>query len=229
MSACASQKPVLRPATIIEQSEEPNAGWWYARYRIKWPENTPPAWNVDLAIAHGIIAPVLYKHESDLALWRFHRRAVRDKRGHQFSFIFYAPQKTAHQIFIALGASGLLQEMKDSGVIVKEIYDNTDKIKRPLIEDTSDKKWSPQIQKSWPYYIMGVSRMWLAAIEEIGFDLQPEVQFYSLESRLDFYRQVNDRLLQLWREEGQHSFLHHLYALFGYEPTRIFRFEYMRF
>ncbi len=35
---------------------------------------------------------------------------------------------------------------------------------------------------------------------------------------LDFYRQVNDAVTDTWHREGHHAFLHHLNALFGYEP-----------
>ena len=32
------------------------------------------------------------------------------------------------------------------------------------------------------------------------------------------YQEVNATLSQMWREEGRHAYLHHLNALFGYEP-----------
>jgi hypothetical protein len=45
----------------------------------------------------------------------------------------------------------------------------------------------------------------------------------------DFYRVVNERLVELWRDEGGHAFIHHLNALFGYEETFIYERRLMRF
>jgi hypothetical protein len=38
---------------------------------------------------------------------------------------------------------------------------------------------------------------------------------------LDRYRQAESKVSALWRNEGQHAFLHHLSAIFGYEPVLI--------
>ncbi len=223
LSACASQKPTwtFRPAEHpMDLSEH---GWWYARFHIQWPENTSPCWHVGVCIAHQVILPILTEHGDNLALWRFHRRAARDQSGHQFSFIFYACPETADQIFTALRADTILARMQDAGVVTDISFDDTTTITRPDIEDTSDPNWSPQIQKSWPYFIMGVSQMWLSSIIEIAEGMSHEYDPYSVQETLGFYQDVDMTVKTLWQEEGRHSLLHHLSAIFGYVPVRLNR------
>ncbi len=62
----------------------------------------------------------------------------------------------------------MLQGMKDRGVIVRVSCDDTTTVTRPNLEDTSDRSWSLPVQKSWPFYIMGVSEMWLNLIREVA-------------------------------------------------------------
>ena len=193
-------------------------GWWYARFRLRWPEEEPVNWHWDLLIAHKIIAPTLDQFKGDIRLWRFHRRAARDPAGHQFSFIFYASAQTAYQIFDALRANELLAEMKLTGVLIADFYDQPDKIGKPGIGDTSDPNWPPAIQKSWPYYIMGASQMWLNLINETVADMPPRSAALSLDENEQLYKKVDEIITSLWETNGQHAFLHHLNALFGYKP-----------
>jgi hypothetical protein len=193
-------------------------GWWSARFRMQWPEEQPVNWQWDLLIADKIIAPVLEQYKESIRLWRFHRRAARDQAGHQFSFIFYSSAERATQIFDALRSDALLAEMKSAGVVIAAIYDQTDNIAKPRISDTSDPHWPSAIQKSWPYYIMGASQMWLNLISETVAEMQPPGAALSLAENEQLYKRVNAEITSLWEANGQHAFLHHLNALFGYEP-----------
>jgi hypothetical protein len=200
---------------------ETGQGWWYARFRITWPENTEPSWHIDLLIADKIIAPVLSEHNEILTLWRFHRRAARDQEGHQFSFTFYASPSTAEQVFSDLKSSSLLKKMKHAGLIIKDIYDDTNRITASEISDTSDGNWAPVIKKSWPYFIMGVCQMWLTLVTEVADDLPDIKQNAALSKLILRYRQINETVKSLWREQGSHALLHHLNAIFGYEPVLV--------
>jgi hypothetical protein len=193
-------------------------GWWSARFQLQWPEGEPANWHWDLLIAHKIIAPTLEQFKGGILLWRFHRRAARDQAGHQFSFIFYASAETAYQIFDALRSNALLAEMKLSGMVIADIYDQTDKIGKPRIGDTSDPNWPSAIQKSWPYYMMGASQMWLNLINETVADMSPPGAALSLAENDQLYKEVDAIITSLWETNGQHAFLHHLNALFGYKP-----------
>lgn len=204
-------------------------GWWYARFRIKWPENTEPSWHIDLLIVQEIIAPVLNQHSKDIFFWRFHRRAARDEEGHQFSLTLYSSAKSVKKIFNDIRANSLLKRMKKAGLIVQDIYEDPAKIIAPRIEDTSDGHWSPAIRKSWPFFIMGVCKMWLSLIAEISEGIPEKQKGPSLNKMLKFYQQVNDIIKSLWRDEGCHAMLHHLNAIFGYEPIFVREINLRRF
>jgi len=108
-------------------------------------------------------------------------------------------------------------------MVVRDTYDDTSVITRPNIEDTSDRSWSSAIQKSWPFYIMGVSEMWLNLVSEVALETSRAggKTSASVDEQLRFYEQVNASIDRMWKEEGQHAFLHHLNAIFGYEPLTV--------
>ena len=195
-----------------------SAGWWSARFRMYWPPEEEPFWHTDLLIAHKIVAPVFLQYKDRIYLWRFHRRATRDGAGHQFSFIFYASAQTAYQVFDTLRSNALLTEMAYTGRVIEEVYDNPDRITKPRIKDTSDPNWPSLIQKSWPYYIKGVSQMWLNLITETVADMPTPDAPLSLDEYEELYKEVNATITSLWENNGRHAFLHHLNALFGYKP-----------
>lgn len=226
-SACATRTytwPFRRGEPV---REPPRGGWWYAKFYINWPEDIQPFMYIDLCLAHRVLLPVLSEHKDNISLWRFHRRAARDQAGHRFGFIFYASPEVAEEIYADLQNNSLLAEMSHAGLIIDIAYDDTLVITRPHIENTSDPNWSTTIQKSWPYFIMGVSQMWLASIAEIVEQEFPGYDPSSLDEMLTFYEHVDETLTSLWQEEGRHSLLHHLNAIFGYEPVRLNRGDIM--
>ena len=231
LTGCAAiVKP--KPVETIEPPPSESAssgGWWYARFHMQWPTEEEPSWHLDLLIAHKIVAPVLLQYQDHMHLWRFHRRAARDDAGHRFSFIFYASAETAYQVFDALSSNALLTEMVYSERIIEAGYDNPDRIARPRIEDTSDPKWPLSIQKSWPYYIKGVSQMWLNLISEIVADMPSDGSPLSVNEYEEFYKEVNTTIISLWERDGRHAFLHHLNALFGYEPLIFYEKRMLKF
>lgn len=221
------QKQEIKPVTSAALPS--GNGWWFARFRMKWPPDTQAVWYMDLYLAHQVIMPLLEQHKNDISLWRFHRRAARDKAGRQFSFIFYSSPQTAQSIFNLLKTNRQVNNLKFADVIDQETYDNPARITRPKIEDTSDKKWPVSIQKTWPYYIMGVSQMWLDLISEVTKEHLENTSPASLEEIEAFYQQVNETITKLWQKEGRHAFMHHLNALFGYEPLIYYEKRYLTF
>lgn len=209
------------PASEKEMVEAAPGGWWYARFVMNWPEGRDPFWYLDPLLAHRVVAPVLDRYGGEIVLWRFHRRAARDQAGHQFSFIFFSSQQTARRIFAALQSDPVLAALKQRGLVARDGYDDPNTITRPHIEDTSDRHWPLSIQKSWPYYLQGASEMWLNLIVEMVNQLTGGKLPASMEELLRFYERLNGEIGRLWREEGQHAFLHHLNALFGYEPLMV--------
>lgn len=218
LSACAaSRQPEMPIAVPAVSGEAKTIGWRRVSFEIQWPENAEPSWHIDALLAHRVVAPVLQRNRADIQLWRFHRRAKRDAAGHRFSFIFYSSAATAAHIIAAIKAQPSLQKLLSDEKIVRADYDDPQRNDKPNIADTSDPIWSPIIQKTWPDFIMGASEMWLGLIREIAAERQKQGE--TDEDTL--YRDVQTQLGSIWREEGQHPFLHHLNALFGYEEMLV--------
>ena len=231
LAGCASLSPVQRhEVKSIKPAELPAGnGWWRVRFRMNWPPDTDPDWHMDLYLAHQVVMPLLEKNKKAIYLWRFHRRAKRDREGRRFTFWFYSTPATAQQIFDDLRSDPIVVNCLSAKVIDEIRYDDPARITRPHIKDTSDTNWPVSIQKTWPYYITGVSQMWLNLVAEIADrDLQddhPE----TLEDIESFYRQADETVTELWQKNGRHAFLHHLNAVFGYEPLIYWEKRYMEF
>lgn len=223
-AGCSSLAVPNPPAagTTAEAASPPREGWWNVRFKIYWPDTSQkPSWYVDALLADRVVSPVLERHRRHLALWRFHRRAAGDDSGHQFSLIFYGTPSTARKIYKEIEANPLLEEMKTRGLIVRVACDDTDNIRRPGLEGQSDRHWSPVLQKSWPYFIMGVSEMWLDLVHRIADEENLSTEPETMEEIQERYRKINARVDELWGKEGGHAFLHHLNAVFGYEPVTV--------
>lgn len=191
-------------------------GWWSVRFRMDRPDEKT-RWESDLLIAHRIVAPLIKVYRSDIDLWRFHRRSAEDIRGHQFSFLFFTSADTAHRIHQQVIADPVVGQLFSSGIIVEVLTDDVAHNDRRAVGDTSDANWSPVMQDNWPYFIMGASRMWLGMIDQVSRDIGIEDQA-TCEQLLDHYQNVNDRVTYTWQHESQHALLHHLNAIFGYQP-----------
>ena len=218
MAGCAMTRPGELAGTIASPPEEiaSSDGWWFARFRMQWPVGEAVNWHWDLLIAHRIVASVLEQYQDQIRLWRFHRRANRDEAGHQFSFIFFTSAETAGEVFNQLRSNELLSELISAQMVIEDLYDNTDRIAKPRIEDASDQNWPLSIQKNWPYFIMGVSRMWLNLISDAIGGMPDSGSPLSLQEIEVQYKKANAAVSELWQNEGQHAFLHHLSAVFGY-------------
>ena len=231
LTGCASLGHVPRHELKPIAPEELPAGngWWRVRFRMNWPPDTEPVWHLDLYLAHQVLMPVLEKYKADIRLWRVHRRAKRDRAGRQFTFWFYATPRTAQQIFGSLQSNPIIIDSLAAGIIDKIIYSNPAEIKRPNIEDTSDTKWPDSIQKTWPYYIAGVSRMWMNLVAQVADSDLADDPPASPEEIDSFYWQVDEAVTELWQEKGRHAFMHHLNAVFGYEPLIYYEKRFMNF
>lgn len=190
--------------------------WWRCQFKIVWPENSRLDWGMDLLLAHAVIAPVFKKYNKNISYWRFHRRAARDSAGHQFSFIFFSKPEIAASIFWEIQQSPILQQALEANLVEKLVTGDPNNPEYPNIEDTSDPNWPVDIQKNWPSFIMGVSSLWLGLINDLF--QEPPNKPNDINLLLDKYRSVDAKVTQMWRSEGQHAFLHHLNAVFGYNP-----------
>lgn len=226
LSACAYQQPAttVLPSGAARTAEQVQY-WWHVNYRIKWRENTEPEFFIDLLLADAVIEPILLLHRDAITYWRFHRRAIRDKAGHQFSFIFYADKDTARSIYQQVNRNEITGKMLEMNILQKILTDDPDRNTLTDINATSDKNWPLELQNAWPAYIMGASSTWLQLINQAIKDDQPGNDINYL---LGVYKQADATISGIWYEQGQHAFLHHLNAIFGYEPIRINK-ELLRF
>ncbi len=209
-----SQPPII-PVPLTEVAVPQAYGWWFVRFRMDRPTGET-RWERDLLIAHRVAAPLIRTHEGEIDLWRFHRRAAEDETGHQFTFLFYTTAAVADSINQVIVENPLVVRMLADGVIQEVLTDAVDHNDRPNVGDSSDPKWSPVMQRTWPHYIMGVSRMWLAMIDHVsqehGIADDP-----TLGQLLEHYELVNNEVTHIWQQEGYHALLHHLNAIYGYE------------
>lgn len=225
LGACAATvhvdpEPLIEPGKAALAVEKPGHAWWQLRFKLDWPEGEEPDFSRHVLIAEQLMLPAIIAHEQDLALWRFHRRAARDASGHQFSLIFYADEDTAAQINDTISTDPLTLWLLNHSMIEKTAFNKRTRQELGLLEETSDPEWPVEVQRSWPYFIMGASQSWLMLVQEISqrAGLEGEVSYSRL---LSHYRQVDQELNAQWAEYGQHAYLHHLNAIFGYQPLRI--------
>ncbi|RLB85923.1 MAG: hypothetical protein DRH15_02755 [Deltaproteobacteria bacterium] len=222
ISLCSCAKPNVPTPTASQATPTfPTKGWWHVRFKIFWPQDSRPRWWVDAAIAHEVINPILRNNKSNIELWRFHRRAARDKTGHQLSLLFYSSAMVADRVYEDIAANTFLQELLTEGIVVSVKYDDTSLVAMAGIGDTSDPNWAVEIQNSWPYFIMGASEMWLGTLNQITLEYQKEHPFSSLDEKLEGYQDIYDSMVFLWQEQCGHALLHHLYALYGYVPIKV--------
>jgi hypothetical protein len=213
-------------AAVIDGSASAPDGalyWWYVRFRMAWPEGEDAPWYPDLWLADRVLGPVLEEEADAIALWRFHRRAARDGAGRQFSFIFRASSETAARVNGQIRADAVVRWMQADGLLEAVVFDDPARPSRPGIGDASDPAWTPALQRAWPHFIMGVSRLWLELIRELDqsgeWPQEPAVRFAAISDAVDAH----------WRDEGGHALLHHLNAVFGYREIQILRRELLRF
>jgi hypothetical protein len=185
--------------------------WWHARFITPLAVDQEPRWVSDLMVADLVIEPVIGEFASSLALWRFHRRAVPDGGGHVFSFIVYADRQTAGQLLARIEQSPALARLREHGLIDRYENDLLAENRATTPGATSDPSWSPPLREVWPAYIMGASVMWLGLINQ-HLDATGAAERDFAELVAD-YEQVNAAIGELWRQEGQPAFLHHLNAL----------------
>lgn len=228
LAGCAPGFRVCPPGAAPHlEAERLGGGWWYASFKIRWPEGEEYSMHIDLMIAHKVAAPVLDEFKNEIHLWRFHRRAARDEAGHRFSLILYCPPEVARKAFSEIDSSIVLEEMKSAGIVEKVSYDDTNKISKGGIDGVSDKGWSKAVQRSWPWFITGVSETWLDLIDQYANDGRPKP--LTLDETIEFYRGIDQSVREAWMKEGAHAFLHHLNALFGYGPVTVQGKYQMRF
>ena len=228
--ACAGPSidtpPPSASAPTARVAGEPK--WWRLRVRMGFKDLEQVQWHIDALLAERLFAPLIERYGPALTPWRFHRRAGPDEYGHQFSFIFYADAAIADRVVRTLDASLLLDRLRRAGYVRSVLMPHEDTVWGGDLGAVSDRSWPTEIQRSWPWFIMGVSQHWLALIREVrsGADLPADGDLHATLAR---YEAIHSRVDALWQNHAQHAYLHHLNAAFGYrllllEERRLTRF-----
>ena len=223
LTACAQVVTVRTPPQDLPAGSVDTAGgndaWWTIAFAIRWDRENEPDWHLDALLADQVCAPSLAALNTHVRLWRFHRRAGRDETGHRFSLRVYTDAQTADNLYARMRESSVLQWLESDERVTSVTLARMHAPAPPSIAGSSDSAWPPEIQESWPWYVMGVSQTWLSLIDQVK--AEDPFEETSTAALLDYYVTVNDRVSALWRMHGQQVYLHHLNALFGYAPLVI--------
>ena len=213
VASCAS-------TTQLSESLESEKYWWRVKFRFVWPQDTFPDFYYHAVVADQVLRPIIDAHKAELELWRFHRRAARDKAGHQFSFIFYTDKQMADVIHHKIESDKLITAMIDNATIESIHFTGAKTANNSLLSATSDTSWPLEIQKSWPSFIMGTSQSWLDLIVQMRGD-DNDIKQLALNDLLTFYQNLNSEVTTQWTQYGRHAYFHHINAVFGYQPVYI--------
>lgn len=223
LSACTRVVVVDTPMQALPKSTigaaQAGEDWWDIDFTMNWDREQPPDLFLDALIADQVCAPALASVGGQIRLWRFHRRYAPDAIGHRLRLRVYTDEASADRLFENVRASSVVQWLESD-----EWVDSVKMMRRvrpedPPIARASDADWPPAIQASWPWFIMGVSQAWLVLIKEVSAEQRYEGT--SKWTLLDHYRKVDESIDGQWRAFGQHAYLHHLNAIFAYEPIVI--------
>ena len=176
LAACTPALQVEPTAAFVPRgasldAEQADRYWWQARFRLIWPDDEPPDFAAHLLIAEQILLPIIVENQAELPLWRFHRRAGRDGAGNQFSLIFLTDNATASRIDREINSAPLTQWLLDNALMDKVSFAQRSPEQLGRLELTSDPEWPIEIQRSWPYFIMGASQTWLMLVQELAIQV----------------------------------------------------------
>ena len=218
----ANQQVTIADNLLVDQQ-----GWWQVSFHRNYQQGDDVMWYLGTLLAYEVIKPVIDTNQQ-LRLWRFHQRAKEDQSGHKFSFVFYSARSDAEKIHQYVKDNALVKQLLTDNYIERISFFEFKGKDRSAIENTSDKSWPLELQRSWPYFIMGASQTWLSLIDE--FYQQEQIsEEPDLAQQVELFKKLNDKINQVWEQKGHHAFLHHLNALFGYQELYIIDRRLMRF
>ena len=223
LSACTRVVVVDTPMEALPtagvDAGQSGDNWWHIDFTMHWDRQDSPDMFIDTLIADQICAPALAAVGDRIRLWRFHRRAAPDAIGHRLSLRAYTDEASAESLFEHIRESSVLQWLESDEWVESVKLVERERPDEPPIARASDPNWPPAIQASWPWFIMGVSQTWLVLIKQVS--AEQSLQGSSKWALLDHYQDVHKTIDAQWRAFGQHAYLHHLNAIFGYEPLVI--------
>ena len=190
--------------------------WYLINLKLKSKDFANPEFFIALAILDLLFTPTVKKFRKDFECWRFHWSSTPED-GHRLKLFFKTSSQKAEEI--AKFVNGI-----DFCTFAKREYLETEEIKSEIfgseessstIEVISDESWPEEIQKSWPHYIMGVSDMAIALVEEVKMKQGEEVDQSDKAKIEEYYKKVEAGIASIWKRYGNHAFFHHLALVLG--------------
>ena len=189
-------------------------------------------WWKGLFLVDKLARKIYEQLSSDIVLWRLHRRASVEPPGHQLTLFYYATNETQNIILGMIKKSNAVKLLDRTGILKKNHFVNLGSD----IDVTSDKKWPPELQKTWPHFADGLSTSYLGLIElikkrfGINHDVIPPIRVDTSEITIKElisgiainYIKLLEKTDNLWSEHGSHAYFHHTNAIFNYHTTRIY-------
>lgn len=208
---------IVNPKNISKPSD--SYRWYFYRFRFNYNFDKSPKWWLDLFIIDRIFRVIIESKgiNYQIKLWRFHRRAEKDKAGHQTTLLCYTTCRDSVVIDNIIKTIPSFKLLSDSNFLreyfVEEGGEN--------IDGSGDGHWIKEIRQSWPHFIQGASKSILEMLKLINEGFYSPGDLDNILDIEEFYQKVNERFVHIWYSQGGHAFLHHLNALFGYEMTKV--------
>lgn len=173
--------------------------------------------HIDFSIIRYVVYDIINKYNKDILHWRFHRRFNEDKAGHIFKLFVFTDKSIGQQVKTDIDTN-LLSKLLLTHRILKSIdwkEENKSDGLNDKVEGILDaQKWTIEIKKSWIHFAEGVSKLmmdWILLYDAPKID--SNTNFTEIDKR---YKTIQDDFEGKILKDGQHAFIHHLDAFFGY-------------
>jgi hypothetical protein len=195
--------------------------WYDYFFRIEEFNPNPPNWRtwIDLFLLDAVIGESLRTQPDDLS-WLIHRRWVPDEAGHEFKFSCYCSFDAANRL------DQSIRNLQAFQLYEKQLATYSRRARYECVPGSAlfprgEAWWPTEIPAPWTGFICGASRCLLELIIEVKrgprLPCAPPVM-HDVKSIEQFYGQIEYMVDSVWQGYGQHAFLHHLNAVFGYLP-----------
>ena len=202
---------------------------WY-RVTVLIPEERPKGtfWSKKIfktdSVLHYLLTGEVFSEciEKNIELWRFSRYHYKDD-DIIMKFKFYSEEYIFNRIKEKVRNNKIIKELKKEKLIRITVEEATESDDR--IGSDRDTNWNYELSESWPYFINGLSKMWLNLIllkkerylKENYLKIDNKIRLYNL---IDIYSEIKELVVKDWIDWGSHTIYHHANALFGYYHVR---------
>ena len=194
--------------------------------RLKGTYWSKEIFKTDSVLHYLLAAEVFSKNVNNgLTLWRFSRYHYTND-DIVMKFKFYTQEYIFNTIKENILNDRIIKELKKEKLIKITVEEATESDTR--IGSDRDVNWNYEISESWPYFINGLSKMWLNMIllkkekylKENYIKLNTDTDKINLGKLINIYKEIKELVVEDWIEWGNHTVYHHSNALFGYYHVR---------